>query len=93
VLVAILSGDLLDAACDPLPRVLDGTTIEAGDVVHADGCAGTCIADCHCCSAIDGPAIDAVADPLGFVGMAASVIRKPAPWLAVPPPDEPPTLL
>lgn len=92
-LIAVLAGDLLDTACDPLPQWTDRTTVGASSGGDADQCTGTCVADCYCCSALDGPIIAAAADPLGFLRMAAFVITHPGPSRTTAPPDQPPTRL
>lgn len=91
--MAVLAADLLDAACDPLPRWTDVTTVASGPDGEADACTGTCIADCFCCSAADGPAFVAAGDPLDFLQMAALVITLPGPSRTSAPPDQPPTRL
>ncbi len=91
--MAVIAGDLLDTACDPLPGLTQTATIAASSGADADQCAGTCVADCYCCNGLDGPAIDAAEDPLGFLRMAASLIPPQGPSRTTAPPDQPPTRL
>lgn len=92
-LMAVVAGDLLDAACDPLPTWTDTTTVEAGSGGDADACSDICVADCYCCNAGDGPTVIAAADPLDFLQMTPLSVarRRPSPTSA--PPDQPPTRL
>lgn len=93
VLMAMVGVDLLDAACDPLPGISDVTSIAANTDGKAEACAGTCVADCFCCSALDGPLRSPAAEPLDFLRMAALVIAPAPPTRTSPPPDQPPTRL
>lgn len=90
--MAILAGDLLDAACDPLPNWTDTTTVDSG-TGPADACSDTCVADCYCCSAGDGPTVLVTDDPLGFLQMTPSSITRRGPSRTFAPPDQPPTRL
>ena len=94
-LLATIAGDLLDAACDPLPPDSQTATLSAQSDVDADAeqCAGICVADCYCCCAVDGPTADAVRGPLGFLRMATDLIPPRGPSRTTAPLDQPPTRL
>ena len=93
VLMAVVAGDLMDAACDPFPALTQPTAIAAGSDRDADQCTDICVADCYCCSALDSASMDAPDDPLGFLRMATFVIPPQGPSRTTAPPDQPPTLL
>jgi hypothetical protein len=92
-LAALIASDSLDADCDPFPAHVQGAAMTAEGGAAPDACARTCVADCFCCSAVDGPAVDAATDPLGFLRMATTVTAAQAPSRTPAPPDQPPTLL
>jgi hypothetical protein len=96
-LMVNLAGDLLDAACDPIPSPTLATTVAADQPAEADACGGTCggtcVADCYCCSAVDGLAVDAATNPLGFLRMTTLPVPPQAPSHTAAPPDQPPTRL
>ncbi len=92
-LMAVVAAELFDAACDPFPGVTQAATVAADGAGDADQCADTCVADCYCCSALDGPSVSAPDDPLGFLRMATFLIPPQGPSRTTAPPDQPPTPL
>ena len=92
-LMAVVAGDLLDAACDPFPGLTQPVTIAAGTDTDDDQCTDTCVADCYCCSALDRASMSAPDDPLGFLRMATFVIPPQGPSRTTAPLDQPPTRL
>lgn len=91
--MAVVAGELLDAACDPFPGLTQPAAIAAGSGGEVDQCSDTCIADCYCCSALDRPSMDVPEDPLGFLRMATFRIPSQGPSRTTAPPDQPPTRL